>query len=212
VRVVGVLGGVWKFSILERNKMALYTPMAQSGGARPGSIFIRPRGDARDLLAETRTVVQAANPRLPAVRVSLVRDIIAPEIRPWRFGAEIFSGFSALALLIAAVGLYAVVSLGVALRAKEIGIRLALGAPRRHIVAVAAREALTDVAIGLAIGAFLVFAASRWLSGVLFETSPADASALVSTLGILFAFSVAAIAWPVARALRTDIAGILQSS
>lgn len=212
VRVVGVLGGVWKFSILERDKMVLYTPLAQSPDALPGSLYIRPHGDARTLLPIVRSRMQAENPELPAVRISLVRDIVEPEMRPWRFGARIFSAFSIVALVIAAVGLHGVVSLGVALRTKEIGVRMALGARRSHIAMVVAREGMVDVAVGLLGGALLVFAASRWLSGVLFQTSPTDWVMGVQTVLVLAAVSLIAVMAPIVRALRTDVAAVLQSS
>ncbi len=211
IRVVGVLGGVWKFSALKRDKMALYVPLAQVPAASPGALFIRPRGDARTFLAQVRSIVQAMHPDLPAVRAVIARDIVDPEFRPWRLGATVFSAFAAVALLIASIGLYGVVAVSTAMRLKEIGIRMALGAGWTHVIRVVVAEGVTSVACGLFAGTILAAVASRWLSGVLFETSPGDSAVLIQTALILLTVSAAAVTVPVIRALGTNPAKVLRS-
>ena len=211
IRVVGVLGGVWKFSALKRNQMAMYLPLAQDPTASPGALFIRPRGDARAFLGQARTIVQAVHPDLPAVRAVLARDIVDPEFRPWRLGATVFSAFAAVALLIASIGLYGVVSVSTAMRLKEIGIRMALGAGWGHVIRVVVGEGLLSVACGLVAGSLLAAMASRWLSGVLFETSPGDAAVLIQTALILLTVAAAAVTLPAIRALATNPAKVLRS-
>lgn len=211
IRVVGVLGGVWKFSALKRDRMAVYLPLAQVPDAVPGALFLQFRGDAQALVAQVRSIVQSMRPDLPAARVVLLRDIVDPEFRPWRLGANVFSAFAVVALLIALIGLYGVVDVSTALRLKEIGIRRALGARWPHVIRVVVGEGLTSVGSGLVAGALLVGVVGRWLSDVLFETSPTDVGVVVRTAFILLVASAVAVIVPTVRALRTNPARVLRS-
>lgn len=208
-QIVGVLGGVWKFSALERKRMAMYLPLAQTPEARPSALFVRPRGDAREFLARARSIVQRVNPALPAVEAVLLRDIVDPEFRPWRLGATVFSAFTGIALLIASIGLYGVVAVTTTLRLNEIGIRMSLGARWPHLMRIVVGEGIVAVAGGLLVGGVLVFAASSWLGGVLFETSSRDPVVLLQTAGILLLVSAVAVSVPTIRALRTNPSRVL---
>ena len=211
LRVVGVLGGVWKFSVLRRDVMAIYLPLAQVPAAPPGALFVRARGDARTFVAQARSLVQSANPELPAAGGVLARDMVAPEFRPWRLGATVFSAFAAVALLITSIGLYGMAAASFAFRRIEIAIRLALGARWTHVVAAAVGETVTAVAGGLVAGLVLVVVASRWLGGVLFETSPRDPVVLMQAAFLLLVIAAAAVTVPTVRALRTRPAHLLRA-
>ena len=210
-RVIGVLGGVWKMSALKRDKMAVYLPLAQVPDAAPGALYIRPRGNAQRFLGQARSVVQTVDPNLPAVRSVLLREIVDPEFKPWRLGASVFSVFAAVALLMASIGLYGVVAVTVSLRVKEIGIRMAIGARWTHVIRLVVAEGITSVAVGLFAGALLVMVASRWLGGVLFETSPRDLGVLAQTGFILLVVSAVAMTVPTIRALKTNPATVLRA-
>lgn len=210
-RIVGVLGGVWKFRVLERDKMAVYLPLAQVADAVPDAVYVRPKGEARTVLGQVRSLAQSVYPDLPAARAVVLREIVDRQFKPWRLGTTVFSMFAAVALVITAIGLYGVVAVATALRLKEIGIRMALGARRWDVVRVVVGEGVTSVAIGLSAGAMLVAVASRWLGSVLFETTPTDAVVLVQTALILFTISAIAAAVPTIRALRTNPANVLRS-
>ena len=211
LRVVGVLGGVWKFSALRRDVMAIYVPLAQVPDAPAGALFVRARGDARTFVAQARSLIQSANPELPAAGGVLARDMVAPEFRPWRLGATVFSAFAAVALLITSIGLYGMAAASFALRRIEIAIRLALGARWTHVIAAAVGETVISVAGGLVAGLVLVIVASRWLGGVLFETSPRDPMILTQAAFLLLVIAVAAVAVPTARALRTRPSNLLRA-
>lgn len=211
VRVVGVLGGVWKFSALRRDVMALYLPLAQAPDTPAGALFVRAGGDARALLGQARALVQSANPQLPAAGAVLAADMVAPEFRPWRLGATVFSAFAAVALLITSIGLYGTAAAAFALRRTEIAVRLALGARWTHVAGAAGGETVASVAGGFAAGLVLVLVGSRWLGGVLFETSPRDPAVLVQAAVLLLAIAAAAVAVPAVRALRTKPANLLRA-
>ena len=211
VRVVGILGGVWKMSAIRRDRMAVYLPLAQVPGASPGVLFVKPRANVQAVIPQVRSVVQTLRDDLPAASIVVMRDVVAPEFRPWRLGTNMFAAFAAVALLIATIGLYGVVAAATALRVKEIGVRMALGARRGHVVRTVAAEGVPSVMGGLVAGAGLIAIASRWFGGVLFETSPRDPAVIVGTAALLLAVSVLALSVPTIRALRTNLATILRA-
>ncbi|MEJ7811141.1 MAG: ABC transporter permease [Gemmatimonadaceae bacterium] len=153
VTVVGVLGGFWKRSILNRGALAIYVPLTQRTGVlglgRPRAMYVRSTGDPTSSASAVRDAIQSLRSDIPLVRVTRVRDIIDPEIRPWRLAATMFSLFGAVALLIAVVGLYGVVAFAAAQRSTEIAVRLALGARARDVLAVVAGSGLRAVCAGL---------------------------------------------------------------
>jgi predicted permease len=210
-RVVGVLGGVWKLRALDRSKMTIYTPLAQTTDVTPGALYVRIRGDAGPMLPRLRTAMQGVEPNLPAISISRASDLVAYEFRPWRLGATLFGGFSAVALVIAAIGLFGVVSFTTTLRTREIGVRMALGARGSNIMRVVAGAGLVSVVAGLIVGSAAALVASRWMGDVLYQTSPRDPAVLVETAGALLVVAVVAVIVPVVRALRLAPAAILRS-
>src|SRR5205814_474784 len=114
VTVVGVLSGVWYFTILNREKPMVYVPLAQRtafyGFGRPQGIFARTGGEPAMIVEPMARALQGVRSDLPAARVTLMRDLVANETRPWRLGATLFSLFGAVALVVAVVGLYGVVA------------------------------------------------------------------------------------------------------
>jgi len=196
---------------LKRDRMALYLPMAQVPDTVPGALLIRPRGDPQAFLTHARSIAQAVRPDLPAVKAIVIRDLVAPELRPWRLGATVFSAFALVALLLASTGLYGVVALGSALRVKEIGIRMALGAGRTQVIWVVISEGMPAVVGGLVVGAVGALTVSRWLAGVLFETSAQDPAILIQSAVTLLTISMVAVIVPTIRALSTNPASALRA-
>jgi predicted permease len=210
-RIVGVIGGVWKFSALKRDRMAVYLPMAQVPSAIPSALFIRPRGEPEAFLTEARAIAQSVHPDLPAVRAIVVRDLVDPEFRPWRLGATVFAAFALVAVVLASIGVYGVVALSCTLRSKEIGIRRALGARPMEVLRAVAGGDMQAVAGGVIVGAALALATSRWLASVLFETSPADPVILIGAALVLLIISTIAVIVPTSRALSASPAKALRS-
>ena len=139
----------------------------------------------------------------PPIVVSLA-DVLTPQMRPWRIGASLFSGFGVLALIIAFVGLYGLVSYGVTQRSWELGLRLALGAPRESIVSLVVKEGLGFVAIGIAVGTVLSLLSGHAIAALLYETSPYDPRVLVGVALLLCGCAAAASFAPGWRASRID--------
>jgi ABC-type antimicrobial peptide transport system permease subunit len=121
-----------------------------------------------------------------------------------------FSLFGGIALVIAAVGLYAVVSFTAVQRAAEIAVRLALGARARHVLAAVATDGLTAVAAGLLAGLAAALALRSWIGPLLFQTSPNDPAVMVGVAALLFGVAAVAVLVPTLRALRYSPAMVLR--
>jgi len=151
-----------------------------------------------------RREMLALEPELVFIENQPMEAEIATTLFPVRAGAVLGAGFSVLALLLAAVGLYGVTAFWVSRRTREIGIRIALGATPSAVVARVLMQGMTLVGVGLAIGAALATAASRALAGMLYGISAIDPLSYGAAIGLLLAVAVAANIVPARRAARVD--------
>jgi predicted permease len=168
-------------------------------------IIVRSRGDASNAAAAIQQAIQSmdGNRQLFA-HVKPYQDLIDPQLRSWRLGATLFSAMGALALAIAVAGLVGVVSYVVTQRAREIGVRLALGGHRSSVARLVIADALRMSGIGVAIGAVAALLAGPLVAALLFETSPRDITTLAGSVAVLLAATVIAAAWPAWRAARVN--------
>jgi putative ABC transport system permease protein len=131
-------------------------------------------------------------------------EIIGSQTRSWELGATMFVAFGALALALAAIGLYSVVAYNVAQRTHEMGVRVALGAQARDVVRLVVTDGLRMAGMGVAIGAVLALAASKWVKPLLFNVSPTDPTVFVLVVVTLIGVATAASWVPARRASRVD--------
>ncbi len=213
--VVGVVRDVHLLSIVEPPRMQFYVPLAQGsvtgGASRPMAIILRaaPSSASAAEIALSRVLTEL----LPPANLNLyeMHALLEPQLRPWRLGATLFSVLSALALTIAAVGLYGVVAYGVRSRTRELGIRLALGAPRERVARAVVRDGVGTVAIGVACGTILAAVGVRFVGSLLYDTSLRDPAVLIAVAVALLATAVVASAVPAWRAASVDPAIALRS-
>jgi putative ABC transport system permease protein len=201
--VVGVVGEVRHRGLDVPGGLQVYVPAAQwpDGGA---VLVVRCAGDPAATLAAVRAAVRSVDPDQPITRASTLHAVVAEAAGARRFAMLLLLGFAGLAVLLAAVGIYGVVSGYVARRTREIGIRMALGATRRSILSLVTGRAFLRTLAGLAVGAAGALAEGRAMRGLLFEVPPADAaSLLLGAVGVL-AVAAAASLWPARRATRVD--------
>lgn len=215
VRVIGVLPGFWQHSILERDRLAVYVPLTQrtvrDGIGRPRALYVATSTDPGAIASSVRAAIQGARADLPAVTVTTMADVIEPEVRPWRIAAALFIGFGVVALLIAVVGLYGVVSAASQQRAVEMAIRVALGARRRHVLAAVGGEGLRAVLVGLATGSAAALGLRRWIAPLLFQVQPDDPRLIGALAVLLFSVALVAALVPTVRVLRRNPAAVLQA-
>ncbi|HEU4629284.1 MAG TPA: ADOP family duplicated permease, partial [Gemmatimonadaceae bacterium] len=158
LRVVGVAEETHAGSILVTGAHSqYYVPLAQApSDLTERVLFVRPEPGARQAVAAAvRLAMQGAAPGLPFAEVAPLADLMDGDLRPWRLGATLFAIFGALALVVAAVGLYGVLAFGVAQRRHELGVRMALGATDARVRALVVREGLVVAGAGTAAGVLL---------------------------------------------------------
>jgi predicted permease len=203
--VVGIApDGHWR-DIRPEPTMQFYVPLDQKQWSGPlRSLFVRPRGDPATIAAIIRREVQAEATRLPFVNVRLLQELVDPEIRPWRLGATMFGAFGALALLLAAVGLYSTIAYTVAQRTHELGVRVALGAQAADVVGLVVGQGVRVAAAGIALGAAIALAAGRAVQPLLYDVAPNDVAVFATVTLVLLAVAVVASLIPAWRAARVD--------
>ena len=145
-----------------------------------GGLFVRTRGPAAEQAEEVRRALQQLMPGASYVTVTPMTTIIAPAMRSWKLGATMFAVFGALALVLAAIGLYSVIAYNVTQRTHEMGVRVALGAQARDVIRLIVREGLRLVMPGVVLGAVVALVAGKWVAPLLFEVSPKDPPVLVA--------------------------------
>jgi putative ABC transport system permease protein len=208
--VVGVARDVKYLSLTESETPFAYFPLAQE--TRLEEVVLIARAEpGRRLSASIRSAAAGVDPALPLFRLRTLEESIARSLADRRQGTILVAVFGALALLLAAVGLYGVVAFAVGERRREIGIRMALGATRRQIVSLFFRRGARLVAAGLAAGLLLAFSMTRLLSGMLFGVTPMDVTAIGGVSLLLAGVALAASSLPARRAAHVDPALTLRN-
>jgi len=173
---------------------------------QPGDLrlLVRTSGDPAAVLQSVRRAIVSVDRRLPLEEIAPVTDWIRVSIREERLVTRIATALGALALLLAAIGLYGVVSYSIARRTNEIGVRIALGAQRGAIARMVVRDALRPVVVGLVIGAPLALAAMHTLGAKLSNVAPSDPASIWIASAVLAASATVAALAPARRATRID--------
>jgi putative ABC transport system permease protein len=207
--IVGVVGDVKTASLEGEPDDAIYFPAAQISFSAMTLVVRTPRS-ADGLAGEIRGAVHAVDPLLAVGRVRALDEIVAESMGSRRFNATLLGLFSALALALATIGLYGVLSYAVAQRGHEIAVRRALGAGVRDVVALVSRQAAWVSGTGLALGVVGAVALAHTLRAFLFAVNPIDPLTLAVVVAAVAAATAAATLGPLARALAVDPAHALR--
>jgi predicted permease len=197
VTVVGIVADTREASLEEEPPPQMYYPIQW---ATPSGVALVARSSlsASDLLARLRTAVRSVDPSQAVYNVRMMDDVIAKSVAPRRTNTLLIAVFGALALLLSSFGIYAVISYSVAQRAREFGIRAALGASARGIAALVGRELVPMVAIGLAIGLAGAWALSKVIASLLYGVEPHDLATFL-IVPVVLAIPALIAAWPPVR-------------
>jgi predicted permease len=200
--IVGIVGDVKDMSLASSGTGQLYVPFVQNplGGI---GVAIRAQGDAAQLSSTVRSEFRAIDPSLP-VEMEPMNEAIDQSIMEPRFRATLLGLFGAMALLLAAIGIYGIISYNTGLRTREIGIRVALGAQRRDVLRLIVSQVLLLAASGVALGVVASFGLTRYLKSLLFHVSTLDAWTYAGVSALMIAVALAACYVPARRAMRVD--------
>ncbi|MEZ4457316.1 MAG: FtsX-like permease family protein [Gemmatimonadales bacterium] len=201
-RIVGIAGDARR-NRLRRSPTHYYIPFGQESGGFGGTAG-PPRPGSRDGGLGAPADLLAADPSIGYVDIRLLQDAVDPQIRPWRLGASMFTLMGGLTLLVAALGLYSLISYLVAWRTRELGVRMALGATGWRIARLVVRGAVGAALGGTVIGVGLALAAGRWVAPLLFDTAPTDPAVFGTVVAVLLAVAVLAALGPALRAGRAN--------
>jgi ABC-type antimicrobial peptide transport system permease subunit len=208
--VVGVAENIRNQSMRDDPAYYYYMPIAQVGAGGFG-LFVRGNGDAATFAEAVRRRLQREMPGTAYVTTTRFADVIGTQTMSWTMGATMFTAFGLLALVVAAVGLYSVIAYSVEQRTHELGVRLALGARARDLIAMVIRDAASLTTFGAAVGMGIALYASHWIQPLLYEESSRDPVVFAAVVIVRLLVAVAASAVPARRAARIDAQAALRS-
>ena len=210
--VIGVVEGIKHQSLRGRPDAELYLPYTQSMiAAKFTYLVLRVQGDPLSIVSALRRRIHEFDPRQPVTEVKLMRTLVTDSAVEIRFHTLLLELFAGLALGLAVAGIFAVVSFAVTQRAREIGIRGALGATPPDVARFVLGMAMRPVILGAAVGVAGGLAATRLLQSELFETPPADPLIFFLVVVLIAVTALAAAAIPAWRAIRIDPAEVLRA-
>jgi len=202
-RIVGVVKDSRVNDVREKVLPMIFHSLAQDA-IDVGSLNVRTFGDPAPLVAQIRDAVRSGDPKLPMSGSSRVAEVVSNGLWEYRLVARLTSIFGGLALALACLGVYGVLSYNVARRTSELGIRMALGASRVAVLSLVLSNALLVIGMGVLIGLALSFASLRAISSLLFGLSPYDPTTMFGAVAVLIGVSLAAGMKPAWRAAHVD--------
>jgi predicted permease len=209
--VVGVVEDLRLGEVIEPERLQFFLPLAQSESRRAAALIVgAERGSIPAIESELRSIIRQTIPGGIA-DVTTLASRLEPQFRPWQVGARLFAIFGLLALLVASIGIYSAISYSVSRRSHELGVRMALGAPRGAVARMVVGSGIRVVAAGAVIGIAVAMVLSAPARSLLYETNPRDPAVLLGVAATLLGVAVIAAAQPAWRASRLDPARALRS-
>jgi len=203
ITVVGVVGRVKQYALDADSRIAFYTPQSQTVG-RSLYVVVKHHADAAGLTSAVTRAVHSVDPDLPLYRIRTLDDVVQRSLSVQRFATWLLTAFAATALALALVGIYGVMSYLVSKSARDLGIRMALGATRGMILTWVLRHAAAVTAVGAAIGLAAAALTTRVLRGLIFGIDTTDAVAFAAVTVLLVGAALVASYIPARRATLID--------
>jgi putative ABC transport system permease protein len=203
ITVIGVVGDVREFGLAEPAIPEAYYPESQQTYSEL-ILVVRTANDPQAQVAAIRNAVHGLDKGLPWYRVQTLSEIVSDSSREKRFVALLLGLFAAVALALASVGIYGVVSYSVSQRTREIGIRMAFGAEVRNVLGMVLSEGLRLVIAGVAVGLLGAWALSRYLTSILYAVRATDLATYILAALLMTAVALVACLVPARRATKVD--------
>ena len=203
-QIIGVVGDVRESSLAENGGQTMFIPYAQTKFNNFASFIVRTRHPPMLSLPDARSTLRSLDANLPLLGPETMDSVVADSLSGWRFHAILLGAFGALALLIAAIGVYGVISYSVAQRTHEIGVRMTLGAQRGDVMRLVIGQGALLAGVGILVGVGAAFGLTRLMASMLYGVKPTDpltfsAVAILLTLSALLACYI-----PTQRAMHVD--------
>jgi predicted permease len=208
--VVGVVADVKLNGVTVDTPSEVYLPATQES-SNYMTLVIRSAIESHSVLPGVEAAAHVINKDLPLYQTRTMDQVLAGSIAQQRMSVLVLVTFAAVALTLASIGLYGVVSHGVTERTHEIGVRMALGAEQRHVLGLLVRQGLTMSALGTALGVTGAIALSRWIEGMLFGVTGTDPMTMIAVVATLMAVALVACYVPAWRATKMDPTTALRS-
>ncbi len=202
--VVGVVGDIKDQPNSASAEPALWWPELQSGWSSDMSLVMRANADTGLLGDALRTEVQRLDPNLAVADIRLIDRIVESSVSTPRFAFVLVGMFAGLAILLAAIGTYGVISYSVSQRTSEFGVRMALGAPRSALMSLVLSHAIKLAGLGAVLGVLAAFVVAPLLRSLIYDVSPSDPMTFVSVAGMVILVALLAGYVPARRATATD--------
>lgn len=210
MEIVGIVGDTRQYGLRNDATAQLYQPYGQLPSGQM-TLVVRTDGDPGSAVPVLREAVRAVDPAVPVAQVRALEDLLSEATARERFAMLLLGAFAALALLLAIVGLYGVLAYAVAMRRREIGVRVAHGARPRDVLWLFVREGVGLGLVGAAVGVAAALGLARLVASLLFGVEPTDPATIALTVVVLVAAAVLASLVPAHRAARTDVVGALRA-
>lgn len=201
--VIGVIGDVKFGGLSASDDAAVYEPFVQAS-FRSVSLLVRASGSSGGVLGQLQEQIGSLDPGLPLANVETMRERLSASLAEPRYWTLLLGLFAALGLLLAAVGIYGVMSYYVRRQSRDIGIRIALGADPSAVRQLVIRRGMSRAALGITLGLATSLSLTRWLDSLLFEVSPTDPETLGGMVFLLAAIAFLACYLPASQATRID--------
>jgi putative ABC transport system permease protein len=207
ITIVGVVGHTMHEGLDADPRLQLYLSYRQPqrfGALSFMSIAVRTQGEPLKMTRAVRAAVQSVDKDMPISNVKSMDDLVGSSVGPRRLSMILLGTFSGIALLLASIGIYGVMSYSVAQRGREIGIRMALGAERGRVLALVVGQGMALAGLGVGIGLLGAFALTRLLGNQLYSVTPTDPGTFAAVAGLLTTIALAPTLPPALRATRVD--------
>ena len=203
-RIIGIVGDVRESALEDMPGQGMFIPYTQTKWNDSASFLLRTRAAAAVSLPEIRSALHDVDPGEPLTHVESMEQVVSGSLNDWRFHAILLGIFGALAVVIAAVGVYGVISYSVAQRTHEIGVRMALGAQRRDVLRLVLSQGASLALAGIVVGVLAAIGLTRLMASLLYGVAPTDPATFIAVAILLLIVALIACYIPARRATRVD--------
>ena len=204
ITIVGVVGHARHEGLDADPRVQVYRPYAQAGGGGGGTVVLRTTGDPLQMVPVVRAAVREIDRELPLAQIRTMEEMIGRSMSQRRLSTVLLGTFSGIALMLATIGIYGVMSYTVSQRQRELGIRMALGATRDGVLRLVLRQGMQLAIVGVALGLLGAFALTRLVASQLYGVEATDPITFVAVTAMLTTVALMASLVPAMRATRVD--------